>query len=54
MDKKQGNADFVRCPQCAEWFLVSASLLDAETIELHCPGCARRFIPADAAEILRS
>ena len=54
MDEKKGNANFVRCPECAEWFLVGASLLAAETIDLHCPGCAARFIPANAGEILRS
>ncbi len=53
MAEKQGNAAFVRCPSCREWFAAATPLIDAATIALCCPACAHRFLPEDAAEIDR-
>ena len=53
MVDKLGNATFVRCPSCREWFTVATKLIDAATIALCCPACTRRFLPEEAAEIDR-
>lgn len=53
MPEKQGNAAFIRCPLCAQWFTVTAALIDMATIPLYCPSCTHRFCPENAAEIDR-
>lgn len=38
-----GLCAFVRCPGCAQDFVVSPSTLSVEGIELHCPFCDKYF-----------
>lgn len=51
--EKQGNAVFVRCPSCEDWFAAGAPLIDMASLALYCPSCTYRFLPEDAAEIDR-
>ena len=43
--EKQGSAEWVPCPQCAQWFPVDPLLIAAPSIELVCPRCAHAFLP---------
>ena len=43
--EKQGNAAWVACPKCAQWFPVDPQLVAAPSIELVCPACAHAFLP---------
>lgn len=43
--EKQGNAAWVACPKCAQWFPVDPQLLSQRRIELVCPRCAHAFLP---------
>jgi hypothetical protein len=49
--EKQGNTAWVSCPACRAWFPVAPSLVARGDVALACPGCARLFPPAQAAEI---
>lgn len=48
--EKQGNAAWVACPQCAQWFPVDPRFLAQERIALVCPGCGHSFRAAPEKE----
>lgn len=52
--EKRGNANFVQCPKCAQWFAVGASLLARTEIPLHCPHCQHEFPQHEAARVARA
>ena len=52
MSDKQGNANFVCCPSCGEWYNVGGALLEARVIDLVCPYCEHRFKPAEARDVV--
>jgi uncharacterized protein YbaR (Trm112 family) len=41
--EKQGNAQWVACPRCAQWFPADPQLVAQRRIELVCPRCAHAF-----------
>lgn len=48
--EKQGATAWAKCPRCATWLPVAATLLASRTIELCCPACNAAFRPEEAGD----
>jgi predicted Zn finger-like uncharacterized protein len=52
--EKRGNTHWVQCPNCKQWFHVSAGLLAREAVKLHCPACQNLFPREAAARVAKA
>jgi hypothetical protein len=51
--EKRGNTTWAQCAGCQGWLPVSAALLAAKTVALHCPHCQKSFLPEQAQQVVR-